>query len=212
MKKIAVMIYPWFSMQEITFLTDGLKVYFDIDIEVFASTKEPISSEDNFQVVAHKTFEAFDPEEYACLILPGILNPLPALFDGKNIEFLRSLKGRDILISSISSSPLLLAKAGLLENVKFTAGFWEEIGEHLDFIPRSNLIHQPLIKDGNFITAMGFAYREFAIETIRAMGIDECKNGLFNGVTKEYTEEELVFRMGDENFKEFMEEYNSYAN
>lgn len=211
MKKIAVMIYPHFSMQEITFLTDGLKVYFDVDIEVFASSKDLIPTEDNFLVTAHKTFEEFDPENYGCLILPGILNPLPALFDEKNIEFLRRLKGKDILISSISSSPLLLARAGLLDDVKFTAGFWEEIGETLEFVPHRNLIHQPLVRDGNLITAMGFAYREFAIETIRTLGIDPCEKGLFNGVTREYTEDELVFRMGQENFREFMEEYNSYA-
>ena len=49
MKKIAVMIYPYFCMQEISCLTDGLKVFFDIDVEVFASTKEVIKSEENFK-------------------------------------------------------------------------------------------------------------------------------------------------------------------
>ena len=41
-KKAAVMIYPQFSMQEISCLTDALKVYFDIEIDVFASKKEII--------------------------------------------------------------------------------------------------------------------------------------------------------------------------
>lgn len=210
MKKIAVMIYPYFSMQEITFLTDGLKVYFDIDIEVIASSKEIIKSEDNFQVIAHKTFEEIKIEEYDCLILPGIYNPIPAVFDDKNITFLRSLKGKDILISSISSSPMLLAKAGLLDDVHFTCGIWDEICQNLDFIPYKNMIHKPLVKDKNVITAIGFAYKEFAIETIRSLGIDECENGLFNGITKEYTEEELIFKMGEDHFKEFIKEYNSY--
>lgn len=210
MKKIAVMIYPYFSMQEISCLTDGLKVYFDIDVEVFASSKEVITSEDNFQVIAHKTFDEFNIEEYDCLILPGVYNPIPALFDEKNIEFLKGLKGENILISSISSSPILLAKAGLLENVHFTSGIWDEISKNIDFIPYENIIHKPIVKDKNFITAIGFAYKEFAIETIRTLGIDECKNGLFNGITREYTEEELIYKMGDDNFKEFMEEYKNY--
>lgn len=210
MHKIAVMIYPYFSMQEISFLTDGLIVYYDIDVDVFAASKEIIRSEDNFQVIAEKTFDEFKVEDYECLILPGILNPMPALFDERNIEFLRKLKGKDILISSISSSPMLLAKAGLLENVKFTSGIWDEISQNLDFIPYENVIHQPLVKDKNIITAMGFAFKEFAEETIRTLGIDMCENGIFNGVTGEYCEKELIFKMGDENFKEFMEEYNSY--
>ena len=120
MKKIAVMIYPNFSMQEISCLTDGLKVYFDVDVEVFAASTEPVRTEDNFLVTAEHTFGEFDPEEYGCLILPGIYDPIPALFDERNIAFLRSLKGKNILISSISSSPMLLAKAGLLDDVRFT--------------------------------------------------------------------------------------------
>lgn len=131
MKKIAVMIYPNFSMQEISCLTDGLKVYFDVDVEVFAASTEPVRTEDNFLVTAEHTFGEFDPEEYGCLILPGIYDPIPALFDERNIAFLRSLKGKNILISSISSSPMLLAKAGLLDDVRFTCGAFEEVCQAL---------------------------------------------------------------------------------
>lgn len=212
MKKIAVMIYPYFSMQEISCLTDALKVYFDIDIDVFAASKEIIKSEDNFQVIANKTFKEFSAEEYGCLILPGIYNPMPALFDERNIAFLRSLKGKDILISAISSSPILLAKAGLLDDVRFTCGIFDEVCQALEFIPYENIVHQPLVRDGNFITAVGFTFREFAEETIRALGIDECQNGLFIGVTREYTEEELTVQMGAEHFREFMAEYAQYQN
>lgn len=209
-KKAAVMIYPQFSMQEISCLTDALKVYFDIEIDVFASKKEIICSEDSFQVIPHKTFNEFRPEDYLCLILPGIYNPLPALFDEENIRFLRALKGSDLLICSISCSPILLAKAGLLDDVHYTSGMWQEMAEYLPFVPHQNFIHQPLVKDKNILTAMGFAYREFAVETIRTLGIDACEKGLFNPVTRSYTEEELTFYMGKENFAEFLEEYESY--
>lgn len=210
MKKIAVMIYPYFCMQEISCLTDGLKVYFDIDIDVFAASKEIIRSEDNFQVIANKTFEEFVPEEYGCVILPGIYDPMPALFDERNIEFLRSLKGKDVLISAISSAPMLLAKAGLLEDVKFTHGTFDEICRALDFIPYENIVHKPLVKDRNIITAIGFAFREFAEETIRSLGIDPLENGLFRGMERIWTEEELTFQMGEEHFREFMEELESF--
>ena len=209
-KKAAVMIYPQFSMQEISCLTDALKVYFDIEIDVFASKKEIICSEDSFQVIPHKTFNEFRPEDYLCLILPGIYNPLPALFDEENIRFLRMLKGSDLLICSISCSPILLARAGLLDDVHYTSGMWQEMAEYLPFVLHQNFIHQPLVKDKNILTAMGFAYREFAVEAIRTLGIDACEKGLFNPVTRSYTEEELTFYMGKENFAEFLEEYESY--
>lgn len=210
MKKVAVMIYPYFSMQEISCLTDGLKVYYDIDVDVFAASKEIIKSEDNFQVVANKTFDEFEIEEYGCLILPGIWNPLPALFDEENIAFLRKLKGTNILIAAISSAPMLLAKAGLLENVRFTSGIFDEVCRFLDFIPYENITHQPITRDANVITAIGFAFREFAEETIRALGIDDCEKGLFQGITGTYTEKELTFCMGEDNFAEFMKEYEDY--
>lgn len=205
------MIYPYFSMQEITCLTDGLKVYFDIDVDVFAASKEIVRSEDNFQIVANKIFEEFSIEEYGCLILPGIWNPLPALFDERNIAFLRTLKGSDILLCAISSAPMLLAKAGLLENVKFTSGIFEEICRELDFIPHENIVRKPLVKDKNVITAIGFAFREFAEETIRTLGIDPLEWGLFRDMERTWTEEEMVFPMGEANFREFMEEYSMFG-
>lgn len=210
MKKIAVMIYPYFSMQEISCLTDGLKVYFDIDVDVFAASKEIIRSEDNFQIIADKTFAEFSLEEYDCLVLPGIWNPLPALFDERNIRFLQTLDHSDILICAISSAPMLLAKAGLLENVKFTSGMFDEICQELDFIPYENIVHRPLVKDKNVITAVGFAFREFAEEVIRTLGIDPLETGLFRDMERTWTEGELVFRMGEANFHEFLEEYRQY--
>lgn len=210
MKKIAVLIYPYFSMQEISCLTDALAVWFEQSVDIFASTKEIIKSEDGFQCIANKTLDEFNVNEYACVIMPGMLNPLPALFDEKLISFLSSLKGKDILIAAICSSPMLLAKAGLLEDYKFTSGIWEEITTYLEFIPNENIVRKPVVKDKNLITADSFAFREFAAEVIRTLGIDECEGGIFNAVTREYTEEELTYRMGEEAFAEFLEEYRGY--
>lgn len=211
MKKIAVVIYPHFSMQEISCLTAALTVWFEREIDVFAATKGIIKSEDNFQCVANKALDEFAAGDYEGIILPGILNPLPALFDEKLIAFLRRLKGEDILIAAISSAPMLLAKAGLLDGARFTSGIWEEIAVNLDFIPNENILRKPLVKDKNIITAIGFAFREFAAEVIRALGIDECKNGLFNGVNRALSEEELTYYMGDESFNDFIREYNEYC-
>lgn len=208
-KKSAVMIYPYFSLQEITCLTSCLKIWYDREIDIFASSKEIVRSEEGFQVIADKTFDEFDANDYNCIILPGIINPLPALFDEENIKFLSKLAGVDIVIASISSSPLLLAKAGLLKNRKFTCGVFDEVIQYCDFIPAYNVVHVPILKDQNVITAIGFAFREFAVEVLHAIGI-ECNDNILDSVTREYSEEELTFKMGEENFKEFLDEYNNY--
>ena len=66
------------------------------------------------------------------------------------------------------------------------------------------------MKDRNIITAIGFAFREFAEETIRSLGIDPLENGLFRGMERIWTEEELTFQMGEEHFQEFLEEFESF--
>jgi len=99
--------------------------------------------------------------------------------------------------------------AGLLENTKFTSGVFDEVLQELDFIPKANIRHVPVLQDGNIITAIGFAFREFAVLTMQALGID-CGEDILNGVTRKYTQEELTFFMGEDHFKEFMGEYSSY--
>lgn len=209
MKKIAVIVCPHFSLYEVTCLTEAL-MWFDQPVEIFASSKEPVRSEDGFLVTADKTLDEFSAGDYACVVLPGMMIPFPALFDRKLIDFLASLKGKDLLIAAISAGPMLLAKAGLLEDVHFTSGVWEEICQNLYFIPHQNILHRPLVKEKNIITAVGFAFREFAEEVIRTLGIDPCEPGLFHGVYKEFTEQEMTHFMGEENFQHFLQEYQQW--
>lgn len=208
-KKAAIMIYPFFSLQEVTCLTSYLSLYLDYTIDVYASTTEPVPSEDNFQVVANKLFHEFTAADYDCLILPGIVNPIPALHNPANANFLQSLAGQDIIIGSISSSPLLLAQAGLLADKTFTSGVFDEMLQWFDFVPTQNIVHTPVHTDGSMVTAIGFAFREFAVAVLRAMG-HECKDNIFPPISREYTAEELTFRMGAGNFKAFTDEYLAY--
>lgn len=211
MKRIAVIVYPYFSLYEITCLTEAM-MWFEQRVDIFSSSKEPVRSEDGFQIVPDKTLGEFSEEGYSCVVLPGMMIPFPALFDAKLHNFLCSLRGKPLLLAAISAGPMLLAKAGLLDDVCFTSGIWEEICKGLDFIPYHNMQHKPLVQDKNVITAVGFAFREFAEEIIRTLGIDECKDRLFHGIEKEYSEQEMTHYMGEEHFQEFMEEYNQYKN
>lgn len=205
MKKAAVIIYPYFSLQEITTLTSCLKIWFDKEIDYLGSEIKIYESEDGFQVTPTKVFSDVNLDDYNCVILPGIYNPLPALHDNKLINFLAKLKNRDILIASISSSPILLAKAGILDEVKFTAGFFMQMADIFEFINKKNFIHQPIIKDKNIITAIGFAFREFAEAVLKELGLDVGESFMYP-VTRQYTEEELSIYWEDADYKEFLEE------
>lgn len=209
-KKYAVLIYPDFSLQEITCLTSCLSVWFGETVEIIGSEQRPYTSEDGFQVVPQKTVEEAEPSEYACVILPGTVNPLPALYDEKLIGFLRRGIGSDTLFAAISSSPALLSKAGLLEEKDFTAGFFMQFAQTFPFIDQSHFVHRPVVESGNVITGIGMFFREFAERVLVRLGYD-VGSPFMDTSGQEYTEEGLTFTWTDEDYQEFLEELKEFS-
>lgn len=178
-RKALVLIYEGLSISEITLLTNYLTIYQPIEdewqIDTVGAEKISYQSEDQFLLTSKMTFPEVDFNDYEIVILPGIINPYPVVDDQRIIDFLKPLpkmKNRP-LISSMSSSPMLLAKAGILEGVKFTSGLFEETLDEFDYLEKENIVRQPIYYDEehNILTAIGFAFREFAIESSRLIDL-----------------------------------------
>ncbi len=199
MKKVLCLIYPDFSLYEITALTSTLALSFDITIDYVASEHSIVVSEDGLPCQPTKTLDQICIEEYSCVILPGMVNIGPALQDEKLISFLRDLGERDILIAAISSAPLLLAKASLLNDTKFTGGIWQNFFDYFEFLPRENFQPKVVVKDKQIITAIGFAHQEFARKAILSLGLAENTDNYFKE-QNEYAEEDLIFTLSDQEF------------
>lgn len=199
MKKVLCIIYPNFSLYEITTLTSTLALSFGVTIDYVASEHSIIISEDGLPCQPTKTLDQIRIEEYSCVILPGMINIGPALQDEKLISFLRELGEQDVLIAAISSAPLLLAKAGLLKDTKFTGGIWQNFFDYFEFLPRENFQPKVLVQDRNIITAIGFAHQEFARKVILSLGLAENTDNYFKE-KNEYSEEDLLFTLSDEEF------------
>ena len=199
MKKVLCIIYPNFSLYEITALTSTLALSFDVTIDYVASDHSMVVSEDGLPCQPTKTLDQIRIEEYSCVILPGMINIGPALQDGKLISFLRDLGERDVLIAAISSAPLLLAKAGLLKDTKFTGGIWQNFFDYFEFLPRENFQPKVLVQDKQIITAIGFAHQEFARKVILSLGLAENTDNYFKE-QNDYTEEDLIFTLSDQDF------------
>ena len=199
MKKVLCIIYPNFSLYEITALTSTLALSFDITIDYASSDDSIVISEDGLPCQPTKTLDQICIEEYSCVILPGMVNIGPALQDEKLISFLRDLGEQDILIAAISSAPLLLAKAGLLKDTKFTGGIWQNFFDYFEFLPRENFQPKVLVQDKQIITASGFAHREFARKVILSLGLAENTDNYFKE-QNEYTEEDLIYTLSDQEF------------
>ena len=201
MKKVLCIIYPNFSLYEITALTSTLALSFDITIDYVASDYSIVVSEDGLPCQPTKTLDQIRIEEYSCVILPGMVNIGPALQDEKLISFLRGLGEQNILIAAISSAPLLLAKAGLLEDTKFTGGIWQNFFGYFEFLPRENFQPKVLVQDKQIITAIGFAHQEFARRVILSLGLAANTDNYFKE-QNEYPEENLIFTLSNEEFDE----------
>ena len=201
MKKALCIIYPNFSLYEVVGLTSTLALSFGIEIDYVGSDRNVIRSEDGLACQPTRTLDEVVIEDYSCVILPGMINIAPALHDEKLISFLRSLNQQEILIAAISSAPILLAKAGLLKDTKFTGGIWQNFFDYFEFLPRENFKAKAVLQDKNIITAVGFAHQEFARKVILGLGLAENTDNYFKE-QNEYSEEDLVFTLSDKEFDE----------
>ena len=199
MKKVLCIMYPNFSLYEITALTSTLALSFGITIDYAASDHSIVVSEDGLPCQPTKTLDQIRIEEYSCVILPGMVDIGPALQDEKLISFFRDLGEQDILIAAISSAPLLLAKAGLLKDTKFTGGIWQNFFDYFEFLPRENFQPKVLVQDKQIITAIGFAHQEFARRVILRLGLAENTDNYFKE-QNEYAEEDLIYTLSDQEF------------
>ena len=201
MNKVLCVIYPNFSLYEISTLTSTLALSFDITIDYVASENSMVVSEDGLPCLPIKILDQVRIEEYSCVILPGMVNIGPALQDEKLISFLKGIDEQDVLIAAISSAPLLLAKAGLLNDTKFTGGIWQNFFDYFEFLPRENFKAKAVLQDKNIITAIGFANLEFAREVILSLGLAKNTDNYFKE-QNEYSEEDLIFTLSDKEFDE----------
>lgn len=197
MKKVACLIYPNFSLYEIVDLTSSLVLQYGIKVDYISSNKESVISEDGLICQATKTFDEVNLDDYSCVVLPGMSDFTFALKDNTLIQFLKQLKGKSILVAAISSAPILLSKAGLLENTTFTGGIWQNFFGYFDFLSRENFIPKAIHQDKNIVTAIGFAHQEFAKKILANLGLcDDVE-------LVDKPSENLIFNMSDEDFAEF---------
>ena len=91
-QKIALVVYPEFSFQEIGNLSSLFRWGFDTRTVVVSGDKNPVRSEEGFAILPDITYEEFCVEEYDCLILPGCSDIRQSIRDEKLMEFLRGLE------------------------------------------------------------------------------------------------------------------------
>ncbi len=204
MKNVALLIYPDFSLQEIGDVMFLFRWGLNCKTTTFSTSKEIVYSEEGIGIVPEKTVDEFRKEDYHCLILSGCSNFGKTLENEKLFQFLHSFKNdNDFIIAAICSSPFFLAIAGLLDNKKFVNSLFQEENECLSIIDQTNFTYQPVVIDGNIITAVGEAFRDFAITVARACGLS-CSDKALQGFPTQYKKEDFLHPLPKEELEEFM--------
>jgi len=192
-KKAAFLVYPMFCNYEIALTLSSLEME-GKEVVTFAKDKNPVKCEEGLTILPDKSLDEFEIDEYDCILLSGIGgDPTSVIFDDTYKTFLQQFIGRgNIVIASNSIAPALLARAGLLKDKKFCVGMYEEAREQLDFFDYQNQQRAPIVVDGNIITAMGMAFREFAIAITRKLGY-ECSDGRWGEIKYPIIPEDYIF-------------------
>ena len=206
--KIAVLLYPACSLQEITTLTSILCLSFGQSLDYLASEKKVYTSEEGLQVIPDFTFKEVQNEKYDCIILPGTQELFVSLYDSRLISFLKNVDIKRTIVAAISSSPMFWGKAGLLRNRYYTGGLYMELVDYFSFLETGTFLHQPVVKDKNVITAIGFAYVEFSQTVLNALGLEVPSDFFLR--KNSYTPEELTYHLETADYQEILQEILRY--
>ena len=209
-KRIALLVYPDFSLQEVTNLMYFFRWAFDTFTDVIYTDLSPVKSEEGILVQPVKTCDKFCKEDYDCLILPGCSNLTQPIRNEKIQEFLESFANdTTFIIGAICAGPVFLAKAGLLKNKKYTASLYAEMMELFSFVEEDNFLPQSVVEDENIITAVGSAFNEFAVRVARKLGY-ECPDKILSGYMDSDDANDYIHHLTEEDLLEFKKEFKEF--
>lgn len=160
MKRVGLLLFPEFSEFEVTVATSLLRA--SHELVTVALTEEPITSEAGLTFLPHKSLADADPKDFEVLIIPG--GDMVHLRDAEPLfSFVEWMSKRGALLAAICSGPYVLARAGVLGGRPYTVTYTQEQRTFLDCFDETGFRYEPLISDGNIITAQGHAFVAFGL-------------------------------------------------
>ena len=170
-KKTAVLLYPQFSEYELSvalsILMQGNKPIVTVGL-----TKQLIKGESGLSCIADSSIDEINLEEIDSLLLPGCMDVMSLKDEERLFDFLKKVTTKEKVIASISSSPFLLAKAGILKGKKYTVGMTEEDMEIVGVFEKENYSDELVVQDGNIITARGRGFIRFGTYLGKALNLE----------------------------------------
>ena len=143
------------------------------EIATVGYSKKPVTSLSGVRYTADITLaEAAALDDIEAFIIPG--GPIVQRNEELS-SFLRALDRQGALLAAICYGPHYLARSGLLETHRYTTSCTPEDIRKLDIadpFPRGMYVNERVVTDGNIITAMGYAFVDFAFAIARYIGFN----------------------------------------
>jgi 4-methyl-5(b-hydroxyethyl)-thiazole monophosphate biosynthesis len=168
--KIALFYYDDFAEFEIVLA--ALIFHHKHDIISIALEKKEYRSEESQRFCVDQAISDVDVDTIDLLVIPGG-DPAPLVENQALKGFVETLVSKNKKIGAICGGASLLAGLGVLKGRKCTgntSGVRPGDDEY-QYYAGSLLSDEHVVVDGNFITAQGQAYVEFALELARQMGL-----------------------------------------
>ncbi|MBG9456620.1 4-methyl-5(B-hydroxyethyl)-thiazole monophosphate biosynthesis protein [Lysinibacillus sphaericus] len=175
MKKTAILLYPQFSEYELS-VALSILMQGDKPIVTVGLNSEKIKGESGLSCIADTQISEVNLDEIDSLLLPGCMDIALLINEQELIDFIGNAHVKGAIIASISSSPSLLAKAGVLKNRKYTVGLLLEDIRKLDFFDLTHFSDDLVVQDGNIITARGRGFIQFGITIGKALHLSFDEN------------------------------------
>lgn len=153
MVKILVLLADGFEEIEALGTADILR-RMGAEVVLASMKKATVSGSHNITVTADELFDNINKAEFAAVVLPGGLPGSLNLYnDDRVIDILHEFAAENKVTAAICAAPMVLDKAGLLENRKFTMYPAEDLYKYLrdNKRPQSDMF----VADGKVITGKG---------------------------------------------------------
>ncbi|GMQ60746.1 type 1 glutamine amidotransferase family protein [Vallitalea sediminicola] len=189
MSKILVYIYEGMADFEISLLIHLLGVDCGKELVVVSNSLKTIQNKAGISFNPSKKLNQVIDEEVEGIIIPG--GWLENL-DEDLIRLIKKLNENNKLVAAICAAPWILAKAGVLNNRKYTTTIekWDkkyiELFRTDDPFPWEGYMNERVVRDGNVITAKGLAFVDFAVEVCDYLNLfeDEIEKKTFEREVK----------------------------
>jgi len=173
--------YDEFAEFEIVLV--GLIFHHKHEIIAVALENREYRSEEGQRFYVDQAIQDTDADSIDLLVIPGG-EPAPLVGNQDLKAFIEKLVSNNKKVAAICGGAEALAGMGFLKGKKCTGGTSGETPgtDSYHYFSETELSDEHVVVDGNFITAQGRAYVEFAVELARQMGLVNSEEAYANGL------------------------------